>query len=239
MDPRERYPDDEEIHRTANDALQAQLWTALPGIIQSFNAAAMTVVVQPAIMGTMTDEHGVKSNVSLPVIPDVPVVFPGGGGFTLTFPIAAGDECWLSFGSRCIDFWWQNGGVQKPVDSRMHDLSDAVAHVGIRSKAKAIGGISTSKTQLRSNDGATLVELDGAGHVVTVTAPTGIVLNSPSVTVTGALNVQGTGSSGAVCTITGDIHATGDINAGVGGSDPVTVRHHVHPANGSPPTPGT
>ena len=31
------------------------------------------------------------------------MVFPGGGGFALTFPVAAGDECLVVFASRCID----------------------------------------------------------------------------------------------------------------------------------------
>jgi hypothetical protein len=89
---------------------------------------------------------------------DVPVIFPRGGGCTLTFPVKAGDECLLIFADRCIDFWWQNGGVQKPVDLRMHDLSDAFAIVGPQSQAHKISGISTSAAQLRTDDGLRLLK---------------------------------------------------------------------------------
>jgi hypothetical protein len=49
------------------------------------------------------------------------------------------------FADRCIDFWWQNGGVQEPVDDRVHDLSDAFCIVGPQSQAQKISGISTSR----------------------------------------------------------------------------------------------
>jgi hypothetical protein len=71
--------------------------------------------------------------------------FPRGGGCTLTFPVKEGDECLVIFADRCIDFWWQSGGIQEPVDGRMHDLSDAFCIVGPQSQAKKISGISTTR----------------------------------------------------------------------------------------------
>ncbi|MDR8345712.1 hypothetical protein FPK41_22485, partial [Acinetobacter baumannii] len=85
----------------------------------------VTAVVQPAIKGAEKDESGAEVSVNLPLLVDVPVVFPRGGGCTLTFPVKPGDECLVIFADRCIDFWWQSGGIQEPVDERMHDFSDA------------------------------------------------------------------------------------------------------------------
>ena len=93
MDRRERWAEPVEALRAALDGRQAEMWTALPGIVQSFDPAAMTVSVQPAVAGRISDEAGKAASVDLPILPDVPVVFPGGGGFALTFPVAAGDEC--------------------------------------------------------------------------------------------------------------------------------------------------
>lgn len=39
--------------------------------------------------------------------------------------------------------------------------------------------------------------------------------------------------------ITGNVTITGSLTAGYGGVDSVTLQHHTHPSNGSPPTPGT
>lgn len=85
IDRRERQDDPVESQRAALDGRQAEIWTALPGIVQSFDPVAMTVTVQPAVAGRVTDETGKTSSVNMPLLPDVPVVFPGGGGFTLTF----------------------------------------------------------------------------------------------------------------------------------------------------------
>ena len=57
------------------------MWTALPGIVQSFDPVAMTVSVQPAVAGRISDEAGKAASVDMPILPDVPVVFPGGGRF--------------------------------------------------------------------------------------------------------------------------------------------------------------
>ncbi|EHF8259117.1 hypothetical protein B8Z58_005063, partial [Enterobacter roggenkampii] len=119
------------------------LKVAMPGVIESFDPDSVTASVRPAIKGY---DGGTEDDgwIELPLLVDVPVIFPRGGGCTLTFPVKAGDECLLIFADRCIDFWWQNGGVQKPVDMRMHDLSDAFAIVGPQSQAHKISGISTS-----------------------------------------------------------------------------------------------
>ncbi len=186
-------------------AIMSAMRVSIPGIIQSFDPDAVTAVVQPAIKGAEKDESGAEVSVNLPLLVDVPVVFPRGGGCTLTFPVKAGDECLVIFADRCIDFWWQSGGIQEPVDERMHDLSDAFCIVGPQSQAKKIGGISTTAAQLRTDDGSAFIEL-AAGGAVTIT--------SPQITINGPLQVNGE------ITSTGDqvaagISQTGHTHGGV------------------------
>ena len=165
MDPRERFDDPVEAQRAAMDGRQAQIQTAMPGIIQSYNAEAQTCTVQPAIKGRVEYPDGSVKSVPLPLLVDVPVKFPSGGGFTLTFPVAPGDECLVIFASRCIDAWWQSGGVQEPLATRMHDLSDGFALVGPRSQTRKLPNVSTTNTQLRTDDGATYIEIQPGGKV--------------------------------------------------------------------------
>ena len=188
MERRERYDDRIEAIRTAQDGHQAQIWTALPGIVQSFNAGAVTVSVQPAIKGEVRGQDGKTSRVNLPLLVDVPVVFPRGGGYTLTFPVAVGDECLLVFSSRCIDGWWQDGGTQPALDQRMHDLSDAFAIIGPMSQKRRVGAVSTTATQLRSDSGATVIELGAAGVRIKATA---VTLDAPNVHFTGTVTADG------------------------------------------------
>lgn len=160
-----------------------QLRVAMPGIIQSFDPDNITAVIQPAIRAVERDNDGNTSTTDYPLLVDVPVAFPRGGGCTLTFPVAPGDECLVIFADRCIDFWWQNGGIQEPVDTRMHDLSDAFAIVGPQSQAQKISGISTTAAQLRTDSGAAFIEI-AVGGAVTIT--------SPQITFNGPLRVNGT-----------------------------------------------
>ncbi|HHT3860874.1 TPA: Gp138 family membrane-puncturing spike protein [Klebsiella variicola] len=170
-------------------AIMSAMRVSMPGIIQSFDPDAVTAVVQPAIKGAEQDESGSEVSVNLPLLVDVPVVFPRGGGCTLTFPVKAGDECLVIFADRCIDFWWQSGGIQEPVDERMHDLSDAFCIVGPQSQAKKIGGISTSAVELRSDDGETKLSLNPASGSINGTAPGGFNLNGLKILPDGRLQL--------------------------------------------------
>lgn len=170
MDRRERTDDLTEALLAALSGFQAGLWTAMPAIIQSFDATKMTVTAKPAIQAQMRAPDGRVSWKPLPLLVDVPVQFVGGGGATFTFPIKAGDEATIIFTSRCLDAWWQSGGVQVQSELRMHDLSDGIAIVGLRSLPRALPAISTTAAQLRSDDGQTLIELEPATGKVRIQA---------------------------------------------------------------------
>jgi hypothetical protein len=194
----------------------------MPGIIQSFDPGnenrPPTCVVQPAIKGQL----GGKS-VSLMPLVDVPVIFPRGGGVTLTFPIKAGDECLLIFADRCIDFWWQSGSVQEPVDPRQHDLSDAFAIVGPQSGATKISNISMTAAQFRSDDGLAYLEINPTTHAMNIVAPGGLNVTTPTATFSAAVTVNGlftflggmVGSavSGVATKITGAINFLGSLTS--------------------------
>lgn len=139
----------------ALDAALKNLHTSLPGIIASYDPDTQVASVQPAIQRIFTE----KGAVALPLCVDVPVAFPGGGDFFLTFPVAQGDECILLFSERCIDFWHVNGGVQLPADYRLHDLSDAMAIVGINSQAKKLTAVQTDGAELRTRSRSTFIRL--------------------------------------------------------------------------------
>ena len=217
MDQRERWEDPQEAMRSALDGRQATMWTALPGIIQSVDADG-TVSVSPAIKARMVTKAGVFSDVNLPLLIHCPLVTPGGGGFALTLPVAVGDEVLVVFASRCIDGWWQYGGVQPQVEYRMHDLSDGFAIPAYLSQPMLPGSVSANTAQLRSKDGLAYVEL-GAGHKVNIVSPGDV-------------------------TITGNLKVTGEITAGFGTGDSVTLQQHKHgtgaaAAGTSVPTAGT
>jgi hypothetical protein len=207
MDRRERFSDPQTALLAALQGWQAGLWSALPGIVESFDPDKHTVSIQPAIQARVRAADGSESWVSLPLLVDVPVQFPGGGGFILTFPIVKGNEALVVFSSRCIDSWYQSGGVQNQAELRMHDLSDGFALPGIRSLPHVIpGGVNTTRVQLRSDSGNVRVELDPAGGgFCNIVAPGGITLAGP-------VNVVGTLKNNGIDV--GSTHTHGGITRG-------------------------
>lgn len=212
----ERFDDPEGVYRIAIAAALAAVWTALPGIIESYNPTTQTASVQPAVQGVVTSPDGTTAAMSLPLLTDVPVQFPGGGGFSLTFPITKGDECLVVFASRGIDAWHALGGVQQPTAGRKHALSDAFAIVGIRSVPRKLSPApSTTAVQLRNDAGTALVEIQPNGAIRAL-APAGM-------TVVGKLVVTDTITS-PVDVIAGTVslktHLTSAVQAGSGTSGP-------------------
>jgi Phage protein Gp138 N-terminal domain len=206
MDRRERYTNIYSYVQAMIDTSTAQTWVALPGIVQSFNAADCTAEVQLAILMQSRDKNNNWKDVTpAPVVPKALVHFPGNHDYIFTFPIKAGDEGLLVFCDRCIDAFWQSGGVQPQLDIRQHDLTDAIFFPGIRSVGNVPANINTSAAEFRTFSGNTKITFSDAAGVA----------------------------------ITGKLTVTGSITAGYGGTDSVTVQQHLHPSNGSPPTPGT
>jgi len=141
----------------------------------------------------------------------------------MTFPVAAGDDCLLVFCSRSIDEWWISGEKHVPHDLRKHDLSDAIAIVGIRPKPRALPSYSTTSTQIRSDDLTMVIDLNHTTGQMTMTAPTMITLDVPEVVLTGALEVQNTGGATKTAVFNGTIKSTVDVIA-----NEVSLKHHQH-----------
>ena len=221
--------------KAMGEQLSSTLRVAVPGIIQSFDPDTVTCTVQPAVNGSVPDESGAETTEGLTLLVDLPVIFPRGGGVTLTFPVKVGDECLVIFSDRCIDFWFQSGGTGDAVDERQHDTSDAFVIVGPQSQAKKISGISTSAAQLRTDDGAAFIEV-AAGHNITVNTPGkltasaqgGTEITSPTIVLNGAVTIngslsQGMGPGGGNATMLGPITVTNDVTAGG-----KSLQNHVH-----------
>jgi len=82
MDRRERTDDGLEALKYAISSRLTDVWTALPGTVQSFDPAAMTVSVQLGTKDSIRNEDGTIDTSPFPVLIDCPVFWPGGGGAT-------------------------------------------------------------------------------------------------------------------------------------------------------------
>lgn len=217
--------EDREVYDSILKGAKQSIRVSMPGIIKSFDPETVTCVVEVSIYIPKPESAEGKSidrlpqdNVFYPLILDAPVIFPRGGGCTLTFPVSAGDECLVVFADRCIDFWWQSGGVQNGSRGRMHDYSDAFVIPGPQSQAKKISGISTTAAQLRTDDGSAFIELAAGGNITATTAGSATI-NAPEIILNGNVTIngnlsQGMGDSGGTATMHGPVTVTNDVTAG-------------------------
>ncbi len=150
------------VRSVIDDAL-GELHVGMPARVESYSTTTQKCSVQPLIWRVYETEDGDRAAERLPVITDVPVCFPGAGGWRLTFPISRGDTVWLEFASASLALWLQRGGEVDPEDPRRHVLSDAVAFPGVRDFAHALSGVSSSSMVL--GDGSTQIEITADGAV--------------------------------------------------------------------------
>jgi hypothetical protein len=254
MDQRERYLDEPETFRLAMQSFAARQWTALPGVIKQFPAASglgpMIADIQPTVNGRVLTQAGTFQALTMPVLLDCPLLFQGGGGALMTFPVKAGDECLVIFASRCIDAWWQQGFLpplggqpnpaMNPPDLRMHHLSDGFALVGVRSLPKSYP-IDPSNVQIKSDDGLASISLNPTTHAigirtaaaVSITATAGITLISSGGISMNGVTIDASGDVGIPGTLTAARATTGDG---------IVLETHTHSgvasgsSNSGPPT---
>ena len=192
LDRQELAGDASILMLTLMQTIKAEVWTALPGIVQSFDPAQRTCSIQPAVQSVVTDRDGTRVWMDMPLLVDCPVVFPSGGGVVLTFPVTIGDEVLVIFASRCIDNWWQSGGVQQQAELRFHDLSDGFCLPGVESKPNVTGSISTTAAELRSKDGQATISLNPSTHAVEVDTVGPMSITAPTIALNGNVAVTGT-----------------------------------------------
>ena len=222
MDIRTRTPDLEELIRSAVEERLSRLWTSAPGTVVpgSYDRQKQTISVQLSVKGFVKAEDGSQSSVDLPILPDVPVQFPSGGGVTMTFPIKGGEEVLVNFAARAPGAWQQSGGQQNATDAGMHSLSNGFAQLGYRSNPKALEDVDTDSVTIRSDDNNTKISLNPETGVAVATDKAEAIAAAEGIAMAG-----GTGN----VTIDGDLiisgisflaHVHKDVQPGGGLSGP-------------------
>jgi hypothetical protein len=176
----ERIKNQTDLFRRMMDAENINLRVALPGIIESYDPGRQTATVQPAIRENV-NINGNQEWTDIPLLVDVPILFPRAGGYSITFPVAKGDECLVIFADSCYDAFWQSGGVQNQVDRRRHDLSDGLAIITKISQPNRLTGVSTGSLQIRNDAGNAVIEIAGS----TININSGNINIGPHTTIDG------------------------------------------------------
>lgn len=204
-----------ELTQTLDTWFSARLegiHTALPAQVEKYDLNTRRASVKPLVKLRMAR----GASVSIPVVDNVPVVFPGSAQALIHFPLSKGDGVLLVFSESALgNFLAGNGEEVSAENESRFQLTDAIAIPGLWAKAPLAGEdaltIQYQKTTVRLKGDS--VEIEASGGL----------------TFEGDLKVKG------------KIEAEGEVTANAM-SAPVNLSTHIHPtAVGptSPPTPGT
>ena len=106
--------------------------TAIPGKIEKYDEATHTADVSP-LLSKITVKN---VEIVMPVIPGVPVMFPSGQSFGLTWEVQKGDGVLLIFSEVALGAWVNSEGDKQVAPEGKHRFSetDAIAILGLSPK---------------------------------------------------------------------------------------------------------
>lgn len=157
-----------EILERVNRSAQAHMHTSLPAKVLKFDPVANTVDVELVTKADFYDpetrERDFDERPS--TIGNVPVIWPRGGGYVMTLPLAAGDFVWLMFSEQALGEWRTTGQTSEPADARRHSIGYPFALPGafpdVRPLASADVTNRTSKMVIGEDGGNCQIVLDKA-----------------------------------------------------------------------------
>lgn len=132
-------PEWAELLRLAIEERLFHLHTGLPAKVVEYDPACQCATVQPMLKRAIRNEDGEVEVLTIPPITRAPVIFPSGNGYRIAWKLAKDDVVFLTFAERSLDkvLDAEKGRVLDPLDSRKHDLSDAVVIPGFRQRGSA------------------------------------------------------------------------------------------------------
>jgi hypothetical protein len=103
--------------------------TSFPGVVESYDPATRRADIQPSLKRKMPDGEFL----AWPVIPNVPVRFPGTKEYTIHFPLKKGEEVDVTVCERSTDAWRASGGKDiEDGDLRRFALTDCYCSPGLQ-----------------------------------------------------------------------------------------------------------
>lgn len=172
-----------------------EIHTCLPARVESYDHKKQRASVQPQIKKKYRD--GLVDD--MPVIVDVPVIWPRSSNASLTFPVNKGDYVMLVFAERAIENFLTLGGLQEPGDRRKFDLTDAIA----------VPGLYPFNVPSRSTNNEDVL----------------LIYNNTSIRIKKDGDLEIVGSKNMKATIKGNIEVTceGNLTANVGGNATIDI----------------
>lgn len=160
------YGDELTRYVRNREITKKEIRVCIPSKIVSVDYNEMTCSCKPLIMEKVKNEQGVMVDIELPILLDVPLIYPSSKDFCITFPLSIDDEVLVFFSDLCIDSWWQSGGIQSQFEERRHDLSDGFAIPAQMSQQKKIVDFDSEKLIIRHRGSGGKIEISNGRTLV-------------------------------------------------------------------------
>lgn len=153
MTERSLYPSDEEVHEDLMEQLLLGVHVAMPGRVQSYDAARQVADIVLQLKHTYPDPEGSGEYLheDYPVLPAVPVLWPRMGRWFWAASVEPGDAVQVLFNSSAIGMWRRStatdalSGLQRALQGvslvgnlQRHHLTHAVALLGLETYGQAL-----------------------------------------------------------------------------------------------------
>ncbi|MBU6429424.1 MAG: hypothetical protein KGR26_10465, partial [Cyanobacteria bacterium REEB65] len=185
-----------------------ELHTALPARVEKYDSANQRADVKPVFLRVFLDEDGNERTYEYPILTDVPVHFPRGGGAFIHLPIAAGDLVLLVCAQRSLDRYLETDGkhVIDTQDARRHHISNAVAFAGLATSKNNVSLSNAKDLIIGLEDGSAEVHVQPGGKVFV--KATSVMLGDSGLSGDNAL-VRNKEFQALVMAFNAHVHATG------------------------------
>ncbi len=204
-----------DLVRKISKSTSSNIKVCLPGIVQEYDFKTQRASIKIDIKEVFED----GSDIDYPVITGVPVIFTATSLASITIPVTQGDSCLVLFADRDISNWLLGASGEKPNTIRMHNLSDAIAIIGLMQYSKVNNAENNDDLLIRYKNGKIRIKDSGKIEIITdnddieITTQKDIKVNcnNAAVTAENEINVIA-GSSILITAEDIDIASNNDIN---------------------------
>ena len=95
--------DDSQLYENIIKKVNFNLRCCIPGVIQQYDPKTNTASIQPAIREEIVNEDNTVQYMNLPILVNVPIIFPSCSIGSIKMLLKQGDECLVLFSDLSID----------------------------------------------------------------------------------------------------------------------------------------
>lgn len=142
---------------------QLEMNTSIPATVQAFDGKTKTCTVIPTISDFRETAGGGSAELDWKPLGNVPIAFPGGGGWVMSWPLQKGDPVLVIFCQRDLAQWFLSNGSEPVGHARLggHGESNMIVMPRLHPRKKCDGSEVTEHFTLEGHGIKMVFNTDG------------------------------------------------------------------------------